>query len=291
MDTSYFVTEEFHDLNQLAVSLRGVYARAEPFPHIELKGFFREEVLSEALETFTDLANESQSIEFKDNTSTKLATRRGETQLRSSIKNLLRYLNSSEFIDFLQVLTSIEQPLIPDPHFCGGGLHEIKRGGFLKIHSDFCRHDETRLDRRVNVLIYLNNDWEPEFGGNLELWDQEMAHCVKSVVPGFNTMVIFNTTDFTFHGHPDPLCCPDHLSRKSIALYYYSNGRPNDELRPSNWTQSTIYRERPGESFLPKRRMTKTKSLAVQLIPPIIVSTCRRIATAIKDRQAAKRIH
>ena len=83
------------------------------------------------------------------------------------------------------------------------------------------------MDRRVNLLLYLNKNWLDSYGGCLELWDKEMTKCVKKIKPEFNTMVIFNTNDFSNHGHPDPLNCPINLSRKSIATYYFSKGRYN----------------------------------------------------------------
>ena len=138
---------------------------------------------------------------------------------------LLYQLNSSVFVNFLEELTGVGG-LIPDPHFEGGGLHQIERGGFLKIHADFNRHPKLNLDRRLNLLLYLNEDWKDDYGGHLELWDREVARCVKRIAPVFNRCVVFTTTDFSFHGHPEPLACPPAVTRKSLALYYYSNGRP-----------------------------------------------------------------
>lgn len=182
----------------------------------------------------------------------------------------------------MQQLTSIEEALVSDPHFCGGGLHEIKSGGLLKIHADFCRHGETGLDRRINLLIYLNKNWDEEFGGHLQLWDKEMRACAKKILPVFNRVVIFNTTDFTFHGHPDPVTCPPGRSRKSLALYYYSNGRPKHELRPSHWNQSTLFKERPGEDFLRQTTAMRVKSILRSLIPPAALSVYKKVATAIR---------
>ncbi len=103
------------------------------------------------------------------------------------------------------------------------------RGGFLKVHADFNWHPKLKLDRRLNVLIYLNRDWKDEYGGALELWDRSMTGPEKSVLPVFNRTVVFSTTDFSYHGHPHPLACPEATTRKSVSLYYYSNGRPDEE--------------------------------------------------------------
>ena len=161
-------------------------------------------------------------------------------------RELLYQMNSSTFLRFLETLTGIPH-LIPDPHFVGGGMHQSVRGGRLAIHADFNRHPEWQLDRRLNLLLYLNTDWDETWGGQLELWDQRMTACAKAIAPVFNRMVIFSTTRTAYHGHPHPLACPEGVSRKSLALYYYSNGGPAGE--PSK-RHSTLYRMRPSDGFV-----------------------------------------
>jgi hypothetical protein len=102
------------------------------------------------------------------------------------------------------------------------------------------------LDRRLNVLIYLNKDWEESYGGHLQLWDKDMKYCKKKYLPKFNSMVVFGTTDFSNHGHPDALTCPDDRSRKSIATYYYSNGRPKEEIINRQLKNRTNFKDREG---------------------------------------------
>jgi Rps23 Pro-64 3,4-dihydroxylase Tpa1-like proline 4-hydroxylase len=117
-----------------------------------------------------------------------------------------------------------------------GGLHQIERGGFLDVHIDFNVHPKLRLDRRLNMLIYLNHDWPEEYGGHLELWSRDMTSCEKRILPLFNRTVIFSTTDGSFHGHPRPLSCPEGRTRKSVSLYYYTSGRPEEERSPAHDT-------------------------------------------------------
>jgi Rps23 Pro-64 3,4-dihydroxylase Tpa1-like proline 4-hydroxylase len=282
MSSHPYIASQYSNLTLLAERLRQEYAECHPFPHVTIDSFFREDILDAALESFPDLSKDKASTRFNNNAEIKLASTRGDKQQSDSIRHLLRYLNSSEFLDFLQQLTSIKEPLIPDPHFLGGGLHEIKNGGLLKIHADFCRHDETRLDRRINLLIYLNKNWAEEFGGHLQLWDKEMKTCEKKILPVYNRIVIFNTTDFTFHGHPDPVICPPQRSRKSLALYYYSNGRPDHELRPSQWNQSTLFKERPGEEFLRQTAASRAKLILRSLVPPAALSAYKKVAKSIR---------
>ena len=153
-------------------------------------------------------------------------------------------LNSYYFLNFLQQITDIKEKLISDPYFWGGGLCSVKRGGYLKIHADFNIHPKMKLNRRINVLIYLNKDWKEKYGGHLEFWNREMSECQKKISPNFNTVVIFNTNDFSYHGHPTPLLCPEGVTRNSIALYYYTNGRPVSEININNYEHSTLWQNR-----------------------------------------------
>ncbi|NJM87615.1 MAG: 2OG-Fe(II) oxygenase [Hydrococcus sp. RU_2_2] len=180
---------------------------------------------------------------------------------------LLYQMNGATFVNFLEKLTGIEG-IIPDPHLVGGGLHQIERGGYLKIHVDFNKHGKLNLDRRLNLLLYLNKNWQEEYGGNLELWDRDMIKCQKKILPIFNRCVIFSTTDFSYHGHPEPLTCPEGRTRKSLALYYYSNGRPPEEVSNGH---STVFRARPDEDLTEKISSTeKTKIILKKLLPPIV---------------------
>jgi Rps23 Pro-64 3,4-dihydroxylase Tpa1-like proline 4-hydroxylase len=210
---------------------------------VVLDGLFPERLLENVLTEFPG-PDAIDWKRFSDGTGRKLATRE-ESQLGPWTLALLHQLNSSRFIRALEALTGI-RGLIPDPHLEGGGLHQIERGGYLKVHADFNKHEGLRLDRRLNLLIYLNKDWNEDFGGHLELWTPLMDRCARKVLPIFNRCVVFSTTDDSYHGHPEPLRCPDSRSRKSIALYYYTSGRPESEMsRP----HSTLYKRRPGETL------------------------------------------
>ena len=219
-------------LRSIAERNRQDYSRADPFPHIVLDDLFAEEAI-ERVRREVPSPDDIRWIAFDDARGKKLASK-AETQLGGATRNLLYQLNSSVFIEFLETLTGIEG-LIPDPHFWGGGVHQIVRGGFLKIHADFNRHPKLKLDRRLNLLLYLNRGWQGAWGGNLELWDRNMMECRKRILPIFGRCVIFSTTDFANHGHPDPLDCPEDETRKSLALYYYSNGRPRDEVASGHY--------------------------------------------------------
>lgn len=253
-------------LDELASKYSRDYSQAYPFQHIVIDNFLPEEVLDVILQEFP----QPQTINWQkfDNKSEKKLASTSELQMGEMTRLLLYQLNSSTFINFLEKLTGIGG-LIPDPHFVGGGLHQIQRGGFLKMHVDFNKYPRLNLDRRLNLLIYLNKNWQEEYGGHLELWDSNMTSCKKKILPIFNRCVVFSTTDFSYHGHPQPLTCPEEQTRKSLALYYYSNGRPAEEVSGAH---STVFKARPEEDLTEKQPLNNTiKTVLKKLVPPIVI--------------------
>jgi len=216
------------------------YAEAKPFPHIVIDDFLPTKVLDRVLDEFLPFHIRWGIYRHAD--SNKLGCSHEEC-MGENTRHLLAQFNGATFMLFLEKLTGISG-LIPDPHLFGGGLHMYERGGFLGIHADFNIHEHLRLDRRLNLLLYLNKDWKEEWGGCLDLWNRDMTRCERSILPIFNRCVIFNTTDFSFHGLPKPLTCPEEVTRKSIAMYYYSVGRPAEEKSQSH---STMYQKVLGE--------------------------------------------
>lgn len=267
MTSSLMFRLDADKLNELALKHRDEYANAQPFPHIVIDNFFPEEVLNDILNEYPK-SGDIDWQKFENKAEKKLANKH-ERYMGDHTRSLLYQLNSSTFITFLETLTGIGG-IIPDPHFEGGGLHQIERGGYLKVHADFNRHTRMRLDRRLNLLLYLNKDWKEEYGGYLELWDTAMTRCEKKILPIFNRFVLFTTTDFTYHGHPEPLTCPEGWTRKSLALYYYTNGRPASEVTGKE--HSTLFQARPGEDIKENKLAGMTaKTFLKKLVPPILI--------------------
>jgi len=245
LNIKHILSEEFQNLTEFALKEKKNYLTAKPFPNIALNNFFNNNFLNTILNEFPDLSKLQESQNYNVKNEIKLSNKNYD-KFPTTIKSFIDFLNSDTFLSFLQNITSIEEKLISDPQLEGGGLHEIKSGGVLKVHTDFNRHPTLDLDRRVNVLIYLNKNWKDSYGGSLELWNKNMSMCEKKISPTFNTMVIFSTTDFSNHGHPEPLNCPKDISRKSIALYYFSSGRPQDEIYNKHKKNRTFFKSRKG---------------------------------------------
>ena len=223
---------------KLAEQLSFNYKNSLPFPHIVIDNFLEEKIAETAYNELsgfdkwyydpTDYSKLAQQNKFfmpsgKYEEDFEIMERDSSTAFQ-----ILKFLNSDIALRFLEKLTGIEN-LIPDPTFTGGGYHKIKTGGKLAIHADYNIHPDTKLYRRINLLVYLNLNWIKEWGGNLELWNKNLTEKTHEIAPMFNRAVIFNITDNAYHGHPEPLNCPDNEARYSMALYYFTEDRPEEE--------------------------------------------------------------
>ena len=206
----------------------------EPFPHMVVDGFADEAVLREIVAQWPTEGWNRKAVR------TSIKSDISRTALMPhAAKALICELYGDAFCKRLGDAFGLE--LHPDPSafaegvLKGGGLHEIHRGGHLGMHVDFNRHTQREWVRVANLLIYLNEDWQDEWRGHLRI-EHEDGRLAKAVAPVFNRMVCFATSEKSWHGHPEPLECPAGVSRKSIALYYYSRSAEAGE------SHSTIYR-------------------------------------------------
>jgi Rps23 Pro-64 3,4-dihydroxylase Tpa1-like proline 4-hydroxylase len=272
--------QNYTELSPLAEYHAASYQQAEPFPHIVLDNFFDSNYLKGLAQDFPNLLSDSHLEQFSSQKEVKSASHL-EQGIPDKHLELIRFMNAQPFLSFIQQLTGIKETLISDPYLVGGGLHQIRAGGMLKVHADFNKHRLLGLDRRINVLVYLNEDWHESYGGHLELWDRNMKACQQRILPIFNRLVVFSTTDFSYHGHPDPLTCPEHRTRNSIALYYYSNGRPKSEIDVANVSATTKFVARP-ESTADRKAFVRLDrgnliEMAKMCTPPILWKALRSL--------------
>ena len=196
--------------------LAKTYQSNQPFPHVVLDDFLPEAFIRAILEHFPS-KEDCTVFRNKLNVEGKRGYR-PDNLGDSPCRHYLSLFNSGPFLKLVEKITGVEG-LIPDPYFEGGGFHEIDSGGRLDVHTDFNLYDRLKLIRKINLLIYLNEDWDASYGGDLELWRGSEKYV--SIEPLLNRCVIFDTDKESLHGHPKPLTCPPDRSRRSIAIYYY----------------------------------------------------------------------
>ncbi|MEM8935522.1 MAG: 2OG-Fe(II) oxygenase [Pseudomonadota bacterium] len=255
------VKEKGHDLHD-------TFVNADPFPHIVIDDFLSPDMLEACLEAFPK-PEETQSRSF-DREQERFKTEFKPDSLAPNLRSFFYSLNSRPFIQFLENMTGIDG-LVPDPYFMGGGFHETRQGGHLDVHVDFNLHRKLGLERRLNLLIYLNKDWHDDYGGSLELWDADVQNCVHRVTPKFNRCVVFATSEMSYHGHPTPISHPDNTPRRSLALYYYTSTWNDSKRR-----HTTTFKARPGTQDSVDWRV-KRKEMLDDLLPPIVVRGLNKI--------------
>lgn len=228
-------------------ALRQEFRSAKPYPHIVIENFLQEDFLREVVGSYP---NFSQAWEEAKGTRDAFVAlnERYKLQVTDSnrfpepVRRLHEALASQAFLDDLSYITGIPN-LLADPEMRGGGMHMTGPRGRLDVHIDFNYDKKAKLHRRLNILLYLNDDWKETWGGAVELWDRDVKHCVRSLPPTLNRCMIFETSEISYHG-VEPVTCPEGVARKSFAGYYYTREAPE------NWDgtiHSTNFKPRPNE--------------------------------------------
>lgn len=219
------------------------FARREPFRHVVIDDFLNPDYAAALLAQFPAFEHGNARNEAGDPGNKSTVERiRGLGAPYAALDDLIR---SAPFLDLIARITGIPD-LLYDPWYFGGGTHENRTGQDLDPHVDFNRHPVENWHRRLNLIVYLNHEWDEAWGGSLDLHSDPRAadDRVTRVTPLFNRAVIFETTEWSWHGF-ERIALPadrDDLTRRSIALYFYTRDRPVEELAD---THSTIYVDRP----------------------------------------------
>ncbi|WDI30960.1 2OG-Fe(II) oxygenase [Hyphococcus flavus] len=266
---------DFDALKDRGLDLATDYAAADPFPHIVIDDFLPSAVIDLCLSQFPQQPDaDSQTF---DRNQERLKTSFHPDHMAPKLRRLFYAFNSRPFIKVIENISGIKG-LIPDPYFLGGGFHEIANGGHLSMHADFNHHKPLGLERRINVLIYLNRDWKDEYGGQLELWRTDMSERVHAITPIANRCVIFTTTGDSMHGNPQPVAHPESVTRKSIALYYYTA-----TWEASKASRTTQFRPRPGTGDETDWKVKIDEALE-DFLPPILNRQVARLRRRLSRR-------
>ncbi len=231
--------EETIDARVLASAsdLQAAYRDAQPFPHVVIDGFLTAAFAQRLLDQFPAF-DRGNNIGDDGKVGNK-ATFENIRNLGQDYAALDDVIKSRAFLQLIETITGVPD-LLYDPFYLGGGTHENRNDQSLQAHIDFNYHPSEGWHRRLNLIVYLNHDWDERWGGNLELYaDPYKDKRAQAIVsPAFNRCVIFGTSEKSWHGF-DQIKLPHEksdLSRKSIALYFYSKDRPQDEITGKHTT-------------------------------------------------------
>jgi len=262
--------------------LADAFRRATPFQHVVIDDFLRPEVARGLLEEFPSVEDTSTLVnEFgaPNKKSAIFAVR----SIGPTYRQVDDELATPEFARVMSHVTGIPD-LLYDPEYLGGGTHENFESAGLDAHVDFNLHSTTGHHRRLNAIVYLNEGWDPAWGGSICLhsnpWDPDRDE-VREVAPDFNRCVIFETSEHSWHSVPI-VHLPDgqkHRSRKSFAIYMYTRERPAEETAPEH---GTIY----VQSGLP-RHLTEGHRLTADEVADLKHNFARRnrYLQALYDRE------
>lgn len=224
-------------------ALRHQFQEAKPFPHMAIEELLDPEFAKEVSASYPAYSDaRERGREFKAVNEMRKVQLTDAATFPEPVKKLNELLSSPEFIKDLEYITGIDN-LLYDPQLEGGGMHLTGPRGRLDVHVDFNYVEDRQLHRRLNILVYLNDDWRDEWGGGVEIWDQEVKTCARTVKPRLNRCVLFATSAISFHG-VEPVTCPSDRQRISFAAYYYT------KEAPPGWDgvkHSTVFKARPDE--------------------------------------------
>jgi hypothetical protein len=201
--------------------LAATFNTNKPYPCIVIDNFFNDTFIKQIASEFPPLSNPAW-MKYHNPIEKKFAL--NDLAALPSTRSAFDLLQSDAFLEKMQSISQIHDLEI-DPHLHGGGLHYHPRGGKLDMHLDYSIHPITGKERRLNLIVYLNHEWQSGWGGEIQLWDDDFQHCVQAFEPSWNRAVLFRTSDLSFHGLPNPIACPDDTGRKSLAIYYVSPPR------------------------------------------------------------------
>lgn len=223
----------------------------EPFPHCVVDNFLDNTIADELYDNIKSLKLKNANSSFTQKSRLQYNKFGFEKigSFSSPLKDVFVYLTSKEFVEKIEKLTGISGLVYGDVNLRGAGVHMIKNGGLLGMHTDFNTYNHPihgKLDRRINLLLYMNKDWKSEYNGNLLMYHPDNISKVKSIEPIFNRCVIFNTSKKSVHGHPFPLTVDkEDMYRRSIAVYYYTKNENGKVDFEGDSPHSTLWHKVP----------------------------------------------
>ena len=221
-------------------SIKADYNNRHPFPYAYFDGLFDDDVLEQVNNEISQ-AQFEKDVRSIDDIEVKIRSNFEDNEsLPDSIRKVFEVINGGKFLNIVSRMTEIEG-LISDPYYDGGGVNIIENGGTLAVHVDGTTQHRMQLCRRINAILFLNDDWDESWNGYHEQWDFlnkslspldkiQQWKCVRKILPKKNRLFLFTTNDHSWHGHAGVLNIPEGVQRRSLIAYYYTSNRPNSDL-------------------------------------------------------------
>ena len=242
-------------------TIKNLFLNAKPFEHIVIDNFLEGSYAEQISELFPKLDNSWH--EYKNPIEVKYAFD-DINLLPTALKNYFYYLSTPEIINIIRQITNFDN-LEYDEYLHGAGLHLHPRYGRLNIHLDYEKHPYSGKERRLNIILFMSKDWDVNWNGANELWNNDVTRCIARTDVKFNRAILFKTNDISWHGLPDKILCPDNIFRKSLAYYYVSP--LNTQKNEDQYRKKAKFVKRPNDTFdenmeklefiRPHRRITK----------------------------------
>ena len=220
MDTNQDITNIFGDWVKNIDKKREIFSSSYPFGHVVINDFLNKDLAETAFSKFP--SNYDDWHKYNNPLEVKYALD-DFNMMDESIQSIFKTLSSQQAIDIFSKITNIPN-LEHDPYLHGGGLHAHPRNGRLNIHLDYEKHPIlTDKERRLNIILFMTKDWREEWNGDNQLWDESLTEPAVKTPVQFNTAILFQTNNISWHGLPDKIKCPEGVFRKSLAYYYISD--------------------------------------------------------------------
>jgi Rps23 Pro-64 3,4-dihydroxylase Tpa1-like proline 4-hydroxylase len=236
----------FGDWTKNIKELKKQFKEAKPFEHIVINNFLEDTYA----ETLYKLFPQDYSMWHKyDNPLEVKSTFDNIELLPEELKNYFYYLSSNEIINVISEITDIKM-LEYDEYLHGAGLHSHTKYGRLNIHLDYEKHPFSGKERKINIILFISKNWNPEWNGANELWNKDVTKCISKTNVVFNSAIIFKTNDISWHGVPEKIMCPENIFRNSLAYYYVS--QLDTHKNENEYRKKAKFIKHPNEVYDPR---------------------------------------
>lgn len=235
------------------------FNKSLPFKYLIIDNFLKPEIAAEVESKFPPL--DSMKVKYKGINENKAEDSSFE-KFDNSLKDLNLFIHSNLMIEWVGNITGLDNLCTINDRL-GAGLHQGGNNSFLDIHIDYNIHPIEKRQRKLNLLIFFNKEWQEDWGGQLELWNK--TNCFIKILPSFNRMVLFECNEISYHGY-SRISCLETITRKSYYHYFFQ------PIAKAVTYHDTIFLTKASDSFS-KKALTKTKEFLKNKIKLVFYKT------------------